>query len=102
MKKWLVIAALCGGLYIYLAHTESGKKHYIQLTEWLQQRIGQKVPDFTQGDDKTTIYKIQNPDGTWTYSNEKPKDSTKAVEQEYRSDTNVLPSPANNAPDRKN
>ena len=101
MKKWFIIAVLCGGLYSYLAHTESGKKHYIQLTDWLQQRTGQKVPDFYKGDDITTIYKIHNPDGTWTYSNEKPKDSAKVVEQKYRSDTNVLPSPADNAPDRK-
>ncbi len=98
MKKWFVIAIVCGGLYYYVAHTESGKKQYKQLTHWFQQYTGQKVSDITSIDDKTTIYKIQNPDGSWTFSNEKPKDTTKVIEQEYRSDTNVLPTPASDAP----
>jgi hypothetical protein len=101
MKKWFVIAILCGGLYYYVTYTESGKKQYNQLADWFQQRIAQKVPDFTAGDDTTTIYKIQNPDGTWIYSNKKPEDASGVIEQEYRSDTNILPSPADNAANPK-
>ena len=101
MKKWFVMAVVCGGLYYYAAHTDSGKQQYVQIAKWLQQRTGQTVSDITSGDSKTTVYKIQNPDGSWTYSNVKPKDSTEIIEQEYRSDTNVLPPPSANPANSK-
>lgn len=91
MKKWIVIAAVIGGLYYYAAHTEGGKNHANQLARWIDQLTGQKITGIGDNDTKTTIYKIQNPDGTWSYSNEKPADNSKVIEQEYRSDTNVLP-----------
>jgi len=92
MKKWFIIAVICGGLYYYAAHTEDGKKQFKQIANWFEEWTGQKVTSVSSGGDNTTIYKIQNPDGTWIYSNEKPADSSKVIEQEYRTDTNVLPS----------
>ena len=91
MKKWIIIAAVIGGLYYYAAHTDGGQKQFNQLANWFEQRTGQEIPSIDASKDKTTIYKIQNPDGTWSYSNEKPANDSKVIEQEYRSDTNVLP-----------
>jgi hypothetical protein len=100
MKKWFIIAVCLGGLYYYATHTEGGSEQFAQFSAWFEQWTGQKVTNLNVGDNKTTVYKIQNPDGTWTYSNEKPKAADGVVEhsvitQEYRTDSNVLPSLSN-------
>jgi hypothetical protein len=94
MKKWIIVAALFGALYYYAGHTESGKKQFQQFVNHFEQWTGQDVTGLgpANSENQTTIYKIQNPDGSWTYSNEKPQDDTLAEKQQYRADTNVLPS----------
>jgi len=89
MKKWFVIAIVAGGLYYFATHTDTGKTQWRRLSE----AFSQGVPlSGTTSDGETTVYKIQNPDGSWTFSNQKPQDDSKAVQQHYRSDTNVVPS----------
>ncbi|WP_455209953.1 hypothetical protein [Kaarinaea lacus] len=92
MKKWIIIAVIFGGLYYYAVHTNDGKKQFNRLSNGFSQWTERNAASIGDNSGKTTIYKIQNPDGTWTYSNEKPADTSQVSEEKYRSDTNVLPS----------
>ncbi len=95
MKKWFFIAILSGGLYFYATQTSTGKNRWERLSGW-----------FSQSTEKLTaseeaIYKVQNPDGTWTFSNEKPQSGTTAIKQKYRTDTNVMPSVTGKKPEEQ-
>jgi hypothetical protein len=52
--------------------------------------------------EETTVYKVQNPDGTWTYTNQKPANRAPAQTRVYRSDTNVVPAVPAAKPATKN
>lgn len=95
MKKWFILAIVFGAVYYYAGHTESGKQQFQQLADRFDQWTGRSTSSGSSpvhSDNKTTVYKIQNPDGSWTYSNQKPQDDSPVIEQQYNSDTNVLPS----------
>ncbi|MCG6971128.1 MAG: hypothetical protein LJE85_15270 [Gammaproteobacteria bacterium] len=99
MKRWFLIALVLGALYYYAGYTQPGKKQFHRVAIWFEQWTGQKIGHIGAVDSagETTVYKIQNPDGSWTFSNEKPKDGSRAVEQRYRSDANVVPSVSEDA-----
>jgi hypothetical protein len=103
MKKWLILAIAFGAVYYYAGHTESGKQQFQQLANRFDQWTGRKITGsgMENSDSKTTVYKIQNPDGSWTYSNQKPQDGSPVIEQQYNSDTNVLPSMSDDKADNR-
>ena len=94
MKKWFVIAIVAGGLYYFATHTDTGQIQWQRLSKAFRHWAPLSG---TTSDGKTTVYKIENPDGSWTYSNQKPQDDSSAVQQHYHSDTNVVPA----LPERK-
>lgn len=93
MKKWFFIAILSGGLYFYATETRTGKNQWERLCGWFSQSTEKLTAS------EATIYKIQNPDGTWTFSNEKPQTGTTAIKQNYRTDTNVMPPVSSEKPE---
>lgn len=97
MKKLFVVVIVLGGLYYYGAHTEPGKQQYRKLSHWVTGTVDETVRKTSN--ESTTVYKVQNPDGSWSYTNEKPNKPDQVVEEkQYQSNTNVLPSVA---PDEK-
>lgn len=89
MKKWFVIAILAGAVYFFAVHTDTGRHQWKLLTQHFDQLTEKAATATTTSE--TKVYKIQNPDGSWSFSNQKPQDDNNVTEQTYRSDTNVMP-----------
>ncbi|WP_455204199.1 hypothetical protein [Kaarinaea lacus] len=61
------------------------------LRQQIQQWITSPIDTFTQQEAETPIYKFQQPDGSWAFTNKPPPHETARPVQIYRSDTNVIP-----------
>jgi hypothetical protein len=87
LTKTLVIATLViGGAYV------AYQKDYLQLqstTDSARAWLSGKTQSLT--DKETEVFKIQNPDGSWTFTNKKPEGQDNVEVQTYRNDANVLP-----------
>lgn len=93
MKKLFILAIILGGLYYFGAHTAPGKQQYRKLSNWVSDKVDETVSKTSIGDESTTVYKVQNPDGSWSFTNEKPVNPNQVVEEkQYQNNTNVLPS----------
>lgn len=68
------------------AITQLFKQKKDQVLQYSSSGFGHLAPEPGQ----TTIYKIQNPDGSWTYTNQTPSTSDRASKKTYDPNTNVI------------
>jgi hypothetical protein len=82
MKTWIVIAVIvlaAAAAYIYLNPEDAAEIPV----------VGKVV---SPPKEKTTVYKWQDTDGKWHYTNARPPEGTSYEIVEYTRDTNVVPS----------